>query len=99
MTNYIALLRAVNVGSNQLSSKDFMTLLEQFNLSHIKTYIQTGNAVFQTPAKAAKELPEKLKGAIQDHHGFAPDVMVLSLTELEAAIRYGLEARLLKENL
>jgi uncharacterized protein (DUF1697 family) len=87
LNTFIALLRGINVGgNNKLPMADFLTLLEQLKLRNIKTYIQTGNAVFQTTAKATQELPEKLKGAIKDRHGFAPDVVVLSLAELETAI-------------
>ncbi|MGL4610540.1 MAG: DUF1697 domain-containing protein [Trueperaceae bacterium] len=87
MATYIALLRAVNAGGeNTLTTQNFIAVLEHLKLQHIKTYIQTGNAIFQTTAKTAKTLPEKLKEAIKDRLGFAPDVIVLSLAELEAAI-------------
>lgn len=87
MPSYGALLRAVNAGgADTLRSKDFAELLENLGLKGVKTYIQTGNAVFQTTAKNAEELPEKLQKAIKDRLGFAPDVIVLSLAELEAAL-------------
>jgi uncharacterized protein (DUF1697 family) len=87
MPTFIALLRSINAGGfNTLTSKNFVTLLETLELASIKTYIQTGNAVFQTTAKHAKQLPEKIQTAIKEHHGFAPEVVVLSLAELEAAI-------------
>lgn len=87
MPTFVALLRGVNAGGvNTLTSQDFVTLLKTLELSHVRTYIQTGNAVFQTPAKTARQLPEKIKATIKERCGFAPEVVVLSLAELEAAI-------------
>jgi uncharacterized protein (DUF1697 family) len=87
MPTFIALLRSVNAGGfNTLTSKDFVALLETLKLTNIKTYIQTGNAVFQTTTKEAKQLSTKIQTAFNDDHGFAPEVMMLSLAELEKAI-------------
>lgn len=87
MPTFVALLRSINAGGfNTLTSKDFVTLLENLELTNIKTYIQTGNAIFQTTAKDAKQLPTKIQTAIKEHHGFAPEAIVLSLSELESAI-------------
>ncbi len=87
MPTFIALLRSVNAGGfNTLTSKDFVVLLEPLELQNVKTYIQTGNTVFQTTAKDAKQLPTKIQAAIKEQHGFAPEVVVLSLAELENAV-------------
>ena len=87
MATFVVLLRSVNAGGfNTLTSIDFVALLETLELTNVKTYIQTGNAVFQSTAKNAKQLPAKIQAAIKEQHNFAPEVIVLSLTELEAAI-------------
>jgi uncharacterized protein (DUF1697 family) len=87
METYIALLRAVNAGGfNSLPMKEFVALLEKLGLRNIKTYIQTGNAVFQTEAAKAAQLSEKVKDAIKQRFGFAPEVILLSLAELETAV-------------
>jgi uncharacterized protein (DUF1697 family) len=87
MPTFIALLRSVNAGGlNTLTSKDFVAALETLELANIKTYIQTGNAVFQSTANDAKQLPTKIQAALEEYHGFAPVVVILSLAELEKAI-------------
>lgn len=70
MPAYIALLRAVNVGgTKKLSMADFRKLLESLGYTRVETYIQSGNAVFDSqepPAKVAKAIAaglEKLMGA------------------------------------
>ena len=88
MTNtFIVLLRGVNVGgANSFSTKDFVGVLETMGLRNIKTYIQSGNAVFQAETKDTAGLSKKIKTAIQRKHAFAPDVSVLRLDEFEHAV-------------
>jgi uncharacterized protein (DUF1697 family) len=84
---YILLLRAVNVvGANSLTMKDFTRLLGALGLKNVKTYIQTGNAVFQASEADATSLPDKIKAKIRRSHGFAPEIILLRLDELENAI-------------
>jgi uncharacterized protein (DUF1697 family) len=84
---YIVLLRAVNAGgANTLPTKDFVALLERLGLENVKTYIQTGNAVFRARNPDAVDLPDKIKAGIKRRHGFAPEVFLLRLAELRRAI-------------
>ena len=52
----IALLRAVNVGGTKLPMADLRGLLEGLGLTNVRTYLQSGNAVFDArddePAQA-----------------------------------------------
>ena len=83
----IALLKGVNVGgANALPMKDFVALLEELKLENIKTYIQSGNAVFRARKTDAARLPDRIKAGIEQRHGFAPDVILLGLDELRHAI-------------
>ena len=84
---FIALLRGVNVGgAHSVLTKDLVRLLESMGLSNVKTYIQSGNAVFQVHPTKAAGLCEKIKTRIQRDHGFAPEVILLRLAELKRAI-------------
>jgi uncharacterized protein (DUF1697 family) len=44
--SFVALLRAVNVGGTKLPMADLQALLEGLGLTHVRTYLQSGNAVF-----------------------------------------------------
>jgi uncharacterized protein (DUF1697 family) len=46
MSTYVALLRAVNVGGTKLPMADLRALLEGLGLANVRTYLQSGNAVF-----------------------------------------------------
>ena len=45
--SYVALLRAVNVGGTKLPMADLRALLEGLGLTSVRTYLQSGNAVFE----------------------------------------------------
>ncbi|MHB8236037.1 MAG: DUF1697 domain-containing protein [Acidithiobacillus ferrivorans] len=61
MNTYIAFFRGVNVGgNNSLPMKELVAILEGTGARKIKTYIQSGNAVFQSAEKNPSQLPKKL---------------------------------------
>ena len=65
MTRYIALLRGVNVGGrNRLPMAQWRALLSDMGLQNVATYIQSGNAVFDSAAPA-DELADALPAAIE----------------------------------
>ena len=88
MTTFIALLRGVNVvGANPVPMKELVRILESLGLANAKTYIQSGNAVFQVGEKDAAALPEKITAKLRRSLGCAPQVFLLRVDELEAAIK------------
>jgi uncharacterized protein (DUF1697 family) len=50
--SFVALLRAVNVGGTRLPMADLRALLEGLGLTNVRTYLQSGNAVFDTVDQA-----------------------------------------------
>lgn len=87
MNTYIALLRGINVGgNNKLPMKALTALLEALGLQQVKTYIQSGNVVFQNSRTDSAALAKEITAAIAQGHGFAPQVFLLDLPALKAAI-------------
>ena len=71
MSSYIALLRGINVGGkNKLPMKDLKCLLEKNGMLNVRTYIQTGNIVFD-----CDEPISNLDELIESEFGFKPNVM------------------------
>jgi len=60
--------------------------LESLSLTNVKTYIQSGNIVFNTPSTNAKKLSSKMSSLIEDEHGFRPHVMLLNCQQLQVAV-------------
>lgn len=84
MTGYVALFRGINVGGrNSLPMQDLRDILSSLGCENVRTYIQSGNAVFAS-ASAAGELAGEIKAAIDERFGFAPEVLLLSSRRLRA---------------
>lgn len=82
METWIALLRGINVGGNHIvPMKELTKLLEAEGFAHVKTYIQSGNVVFQSPTKPEDEVGR----VIEERFGFKPYVFILSSSELREA--------------
>lgn len=87
MQTWIALLRGINVGGkNRLSMADLKQDLAALGCIDVRTYIQSGNAVFESDAKDGASLAESIAGQLEDRHGFRPMVLLLSSKQLKAAI-------------
>jgi uncharacterized protein (DUF1697 family) len=88
MPRWIALFRGINVGGNSLlPMKKLVGDLEALKLKNVRTYIQSGNVVFDTNEKNAKSLAKKIKERIEREHGFGPEVLLIRREELQDAIR------------
>ncbi|MBT5876294.1 MAG: DUF1697 domain-containing protein [Candidatus Latescibacteria bacterium] len=87
METWIALLRGINVGGhNILPMAKLKDDLESLNLKNVRTYIQSGNIVFESTIKDASILSEKITRSIEDQHGFRPQLLLLSYENLLTAI-------------
>lgn len=81
---YIALLRGINVGGNSLvSMKQLKELFETLGLEAVRTYINSGNVLFESKLTAAKLSP-KIEAAIEHEFKFPVSVVVKSQPEIEA---------------
>jgi uncharacterized protein (DUF1697 family) len=86
---YLALLRGINVGGkNRLPMASLRELLGQIGATEVRTYIQSGNAVFAHSARETGELAQRISAAIAKAHGFAPAVWVLRMADFERAIAH-----------
>ncbi len=87
MHTYIALLRGINVGGkNSLPMKDLRSILESLGASNVKTYIQSGNVVFQSTSKDGSSFSKRLGVEIRERYGFEPQILVIGYAEIETAI-------------
>jgi uncharacterized protein (DUF1697 family) len=87
MTTYIALLRGINVGGNNLvPMKALAQALARGGLTDVRTYIQSGNIVFQTGAARLASLSGTIQDIIEDEFGFRPGIMVLAAKDLDRVI-------------
>jgi uncharacterized protein (DUF1697 family) len=88
MGTHVALLRGINVGGkNKLAMKRLVALFEAAGCEDVRTYIQSGNVVFESPAALAKRVPELVRVAIADELGLEVPVVTRTAKELAAVVR------------
>ncbi|NMM47287.1 DUF1697 domain-containing protein [Marinigracilibium pacificum] len=83
MNKNICLLRGVNVsGKNLIKMKDFKVLLESSGFHSVKTYIQSGNIVFETPENDKNKVSSDFSEIIKSNYGYSVSCLVLSPGEI-----------------
>ncbi|MER7517750.1 DUF1697 domain-containing protein [Streptomyces sp. NPDC126499] len=77
-TTYALLLRGINVGGHRkVPMAELRSLLEELGHRGVKTYLQSGNAVFTSGADEPDEaVRETVEAAIEQRFGFPVDCLV-----------------------
>jgi uncharacterized protein (DUF1697 family) len=88
VNTYIALIRGINIlGNNSLPMKELAAILEKLGAKDVRTYIQSGNAVFRMNDKNISDLSERIAKEIGKHRGFEPEVLILEPKSLGKIIK------------
>lgn len=86
MNAYVALLRAVNVGgTGKLPMTELKAMCEAAGFVSVRTYIASGNVVFQSP-KGEAQVKAALEAAFTAYAGKPVGVMVRTATEMAAVL-------------
>ena len=84
MTNYIALLRGINVsGHNKIKMADLKQLFLNLNFQNIRTYIQSGNVLFQSEEKSKSKIKATIFEAIKNKFGYDIKVIVITRDDIK----------------
>ncbi len=87
MNTWIALLRGINVGGkNKVKMAALRDALESIGLKNVRTYIQSGNIVFESRTTSSSRLSAKIVACIDEEFGFRPCVFVLGSEALRLTI-------------
>ena len=88
MNTYITILRGINVSGHKLIKMDALrTLFEEMGFKNIRTYIQSGNVVFQSKKAKLQDLEKKIARGILETFGFEVPVLVKEADELIAVLK------------
>jgi uncharacterized protein (DUF1697 family) len=89
MITYIALLRGINVGGrNKLPMRELVDIFKSLGFQNIKTYIQSGNVVFQSEDLNIADITKRISAAIKKRHNFSPQTLILRLEEFKNAMAH-----------
>jgi uncharacterized protein (DUF1697 family) len=87
MTRYIALLRGINVGGNNMvRMADLRALLSKMGFEDVQTLLQSGNVVFTGPKKSPAALERELEAALEKGMKVKVDFHVRTADEWRAVI-------------
>lgn len=85
---YVALLRGVNVGGrNKVAMADLRRLLQDLGHEDVRTYLQSGNAVFTTDRDDAGSVARGIERSIQEKAGLDITVVLRTPAQLAEVIQ------------
>ena len=84
MKTYIALLKGINVGGhNKIPMAELRELLSRVCFKNVKTYIQSGNLIFDTEILSRKQIKKEINKAILNRLGFDVKIIVKTRKDLK----------------
>lgn len=84
---YVALLRAINLGSHQkIAMADLRELLAGLGYTNVVTYLQSGNAVFTAPRQRPDQVAADIEDRLARDLAMPVRVIVRTADELRAVI-------------
>lgn len=83
----VAMLRGVNVGgSGVLPMADLRTIATSLGFDNVRTYIQSGNLIFESMSRSTDRVATRLASAIAAATALEPEVIVRTRAELGEVI-------------
>ncbi|TAL35958.1 MAG: DUF1697 domain-containing protein [Spirochaetes bacterium] len=83
LTTLIAFLRGINVsGQKPVRMTDLVALFESLGYARVRTYIQSGNVVFEAAAGGVDALESDIGEAIRKKYGYEVTVIIRTADEL-----------------
>ncbi|MGB1249395.1 MAG: DUF1697 domain-containing protein [Candidatus Promineifilaceae bacterium] len=87
MTTYISLLRGINVGGHKkIKMADLRALYATLDVTNVRSYIQSGNVVFDSAEQNRQILASQIETAIEGAYGFYVPVLLRTADELAQLI-------------
>ncbi|TVX95320.1 DUF1697 domain-containing protein [Cohnella terricola] len=97
MQTYIALLRGINVaGQKKIKMDALKSVFEHLNLLNVRTYIQSGNVLFESGETDDAALADQIERGIAEAFGFQVPVVLRTAEQLTDVVRrnpYELDGR------
>ena len=83
-TRYVAFLRGINVGGKKLiKMEDLRRVIESLRFKNVKTFIQSGNVICDSPETDRPALVRKIERRLLKVFGHQVTVVLLTLDELK----------------
>jgi len=86
-THYLALLRGINVGGNNIiKMADLKACFEQMGFEDVSTYIQSGNVIFASEEKNIAKLTDLIEKTLTKRFNYQSKIVLLNSNMLKEVI-------------
>lgn len=86
MTDYVALLRGINLGKRRIKMDDLREGFVAWGFEHVETLQAAGNVIFTGEQRALAELAADLEVNLQERYGYDVPVILRTLEEIHALV-------------
>ena len=85
---YLALLRGINVGGkNVITKEDLRKCFERLGFDNVRTYIQSGNVLFDTHVSDFAQLTEQVQTALSKRFKYDARAVVIPKSKYKSMLR------------
>jgi uncharacterized protein (DUF1697 family) len=88
VTRYVAFLRAINVGGRRVKMDHLRKLFEALGFFDVKTFIASGNVIFDSPAEDTRKLEQRIEDHLRESLGYEVATFVRTASELADISRH-----------
>jgi uncharacterized protein (DUF1697 family) len=87
MAQYVALLRGINVGGNNLiKMPELRCCFEALGFGDVATYIQSGNVLFEAAQRRPAGLAARIEEALSERFGYQARIVLRAHSQLRAIV-------------
>ena len=87
MSNYVALLRGINVsGQKIIKMEDLKKIFESLKFENVKTYIQSGNVIFESKESNLEILTIKIEKFLKAKLGYEVTVIIRTMEKMKEIV-------------
>lgn len=88
MTRYLALLRGINVGGNNIiKMSDLKACFESLGFGDVATYIQSGNVLFTSDESNKTNLTERIELKLSESFDYKSKIVLVTQQQLEMVMK------------
>jgi uncharacterized protein (DUF1697 family) len=88
MPQYVAFLRAINVGGHTVKMPELQRLFEAIGFANVATFIASGNVIFESAIDDAHQLEQTIEQQLQEALGYEVITFVRTLPEVAAVAEH-----------
>ncbi len=89
MSHYVCLLRGVNVGGQKMVRMEALrNIFAGLGLTHVRTYVQSGNVVFESQEESQTSLAGRIEAAIEHTLGYHIPVFLHQAEQLKDVLAH-----------